>query len=894
MNTFCTLDSSESAVTPVMNQYLAIKREHPDCLLFYRMGDFYEMFFEDAVQAATALEIVLTQRGRYKGMAVPMCGVPARNYELHLVRLVRKGFRVAICEQLENPIEARKRGKKSIVNRAVVRIVTAGTITEDELLNLKDHNYLVALADSQGAFGLAWVDVSTGDFWVQAPALSDLGSALTRLAPGEILISESLFHRADLNLLLSEWKAVLNPQQASRFNGVNARQRLETLYGVKTLDGFGSFIPAEITAAGVLIDYIALTQKGRLPRLPPPQKLRADSVMMIDSATHRNLEIFQSRDSSERSSLRTVIDCTVTGCGARLLAEYLATPLTNTGAIAKRLDAVQFFKENHEILISVRENLDRCPDVERAVSRLTIGRGVPRDLAIVRNALKRGQTIQSLIVHYTKDVPQLIFKAANALNQHVLLVKEIQKAIVDIPPVSLREGGFIADAYDKNLDELRLLREKSGRLITALQARYVTLTGAPALKIAHNNILGFYVEIPARQAEKLTVHSEIFIRRQETATAIRFTTAELAALEERRRDATEKICSLELLLFQELIDKICQQAESLSVVGRAIATLDVFSSLAKIAIERHYCRPIVDESATFEIQAGRHPVVEATMDQETPFINNDCRLNNTQPLWLLTGANMAGKSTFLRQNALIAILAQAGSFVPAESAHIGVIDRLFSRIGAADDLARGRSTFMVEMIETSIILNQSTRRSLVILDEIGRGTAIFDGLAIAWASIEYLHNMVRCRGLLATHYYELAALAEQLPGLACYTMRIKEWQDQIVFLYEVIAGTANRSSGLHTARLAGLPEPVLARATEVLIMLENSGGPGSFMSPLFKGLPLTTTFQIPHTESPVQNGQKPSAVERILSAINIDEINPRQAIAILYTLKHKMQKEKLL
>ncbi len=891
MNTFFTRDSSESAVTPVMNQYLAIKREHPDCLLFYRMGDFYEMFFEDAVQASTALDIVLTQRGRYKGIAVPMCGVPARNYELHLARLVRKGFRVAICEQLENPVEARKRGKKSIVKRAIIRIITAGTLIEDELLNSKENNYLVALADSQDTFGLAWIDVSTSDFWVQTPTLSDLGSVLTRLAPGEILISERLFQRVDLKLLLSEWKAVLNPQQASRFDGVKARQRLETLYGVRTLDGFGPFRQAEMTAAGVLIDYIALTQKGRLPRLPPPKKLRADSVMMIDSATRCNLELFQSRHHSGHKSLRAVIDCTVTSGGARLLAEYLATPLTNPGAIAERLDAVQFFKDSYEILISVRENLDRCPDIERAVSRLTIGRGVPRDLAAVRDALTKGQIIQSLIINNMQNTPLLISKSISILGKNVELVTLIRKAITAIPPVSLREGGFIADAYDSTLDELRLLREKSGRLMTALQVRYTSLTGVPALKIAHNNVLGFYVEVPARQAEKLKVHSGIFIRRQETATAIRFTTAELSALEERRRDAIEKIFSLELNLLQDLIDRTCQQAESLSAAGKEISKIDLFTSLAKIATERQYCRPIVDHSTTFEIQAGRHPVVEATMNQETPFVNNDCRLNDTQPLWLLTGANMAGKSTFLRQNALIAILAQAGSFVPAESAHIGVIDRLFSRIGAADDLARGRSTFMVEMIETATILNQSTRRSLVILDEIGRGTAILDGLAIAWASIEHLHNMVRCRGLLATHYYELASLAERLPGLACYTMRIKEWQDQMVFLYEVIAGTASRSSGLHTARLAGIPEPVLARATEALVMLESSCS-YSAMIPLFKGLPMTktTTFQTPNTELPVKKVQKSSILERILSDINIDEITPLQAIEILYSLKGKIEK----
>ncbi|KAF0144120.1 MAG: mutS, partial [Rhodospirillaceae bacterium] len=778
----------DSAVTPVMSQYLAIKREYPDCLLFYRMGDFYEMFFADAVQAATALDIALTRRGRHHGKDIPMCGVPVRTAALYLARLVRKGFRVAICEQMEDPAEARKRGTKAVVERAVVRVVTAGTITEDELLEARDYNYLAAMAESHATFGLAWVDVSTGDFQIQAPALADLAPALARLAPEELLVSERLLQQPALSTLLAEWKAVLTPQPASRFDGANARRRLEALYGVKTLDGFGTFTPVEIAAAGALIDYIALTQKGRLPRLPPPRQLRTESVMAIDGATRRSLEILTCQSGDDRNSLRAIVDCTVTGAGARLLGQHLAAPLTDPAAITERLDAVQLFHDNAVVRATVREKLHRCPDVERALSRLSVGRGGPRDLAAIRDV-----------------TPPALLATVQALGHHTELVERRARALAPDMPLSARDGNFIADAYDHALDELRLLRDESGRLIASLQARYVAATGVTALKVAHNNVLGFYIEVPARQADKLTADTGTFIHRQTMANAVRFTTVELSTLEDRRRNATGKALALELRLFEDLVGAITGQVEAIATAAHAMAVLDVASALGELAAGRNYCRPVVDDSTDFAIKGGRHPVVEATLGGEASFVANDCRLDAGHSLWLLTGPNMAGKSTFLRQNALIALLAQAGSFVPAESAHLGVVDRLFSRVGAADDLARGRSTFMVEMVETSAILNQATAHSLVILDEIGRGTATFDGLSIAWATVEHLHDVVQCRGLFATHYHELTALAGRLLRLACHTVRIREWQGQVVFLHEVMAGTADRSYGIHVARLAGLP-----------------------------------------------------------------------------------------
>ncbi|KAF0112279.1 MAG: DNA mismatch repair protein MutS [Rhodospirillaceae bacterium] len=880
-----TSDStSDSAVTPVMGQFLAIKREHPECLLFYRMGDFYEMFFEDAVQAAAALDIALTKRGRHQGEDIPMCGVPVRNHAAYLARLVRKGFRVAICEQMEDPAEAHKRGAKAVLERAVVRVVTAGTLTEDELLEARDHNYLTALAESQGALGLAWVDVSTGDFQVQTPVLQDLGAVLARISPGEVLVSERLLQRADVRAPLAEWLAVLNPQPPSRFDGLNARLRLEALYGVASLEGFGAFEPAEIAAAGALIDYITLTQKGHLPRLPPPRRLRSDAVMALDAATRRNLEILKSQSGDERNALRTAIDRTLTGGGARLLAHHLAAPLTDPAAIAERLDAVQFFHDHERVRTTVREKLRCCPDIERALSRLSVGRGGPRDLAALRDALAEGPGMRIAIVGTgSAPAPPVLLAAVQALGHHAELVDRLARALVPDLPLQPRDGGFIAEGYDPALDSLRLLRDESGRLITALQHRYATATGLATLKVAHNNVLGFYIEVPARQADKLMADPEKFIHRQTMANTVRFTTVELSALEGRRHDALEKALALEGQIFDTLVGEVTRHAEDIAAAAQAMAVLDVVSALGALAVERHYCRPVVDRSTDFEVTGGRHPVVEAGR-RDAPFVTNDCRLNDAGALWLLTGPNMAGKSTFLRQNALMAVLAQAGSFVPAESARIGVVDRLFSRVGAADDLARGHSTFMVEMIETSAILNQATARSFVILDEIGRGTATFDGLSIAWATVEHLHDVVRCRGIFATHYHELTALAGRLPRLACHTMRIREWHDQIIFLHEVAAGAADRSYGLHVARLAGLPDSVLARAQEVLAMLENSGQRGA-VARLIEDLPLFAAAR-PKAVPTL------SQVERLLAGIEPDRLSPRQALEFLYELKAAASNDK--
>ncbi len=862
----------------MMAQYLAIKKAHPGCLLFYRMGDFYELFFDDAVTAAAALDITLTKRGHHAGEDIPMCGVPVHAADGYLQRLIRQGHKVAVCEQMEDPAAAKKRGGRAVVERAVVRVVTSGTITEDSLLDARAHNYLAALAQAGGGLGLAWMDVSTGEFVVQPTVGPALGSALARIAPGELILPEKLLEQPDLYEVLGDWKAALSPLPASRFDSENARRRLEAVYGVAALDGFGSFGRAELAAAGALVDYVELTQVGQLPRLDPPRRLAVDAVMEIDAATRRNLELSRTLSGERRGSLLSIVDRTVTGAGARLLAARLAAPLTDPAAIDRRLDMLQFFLDEPVLRDSLRQMLRGCPDAERALSRLTLGRGGPRDLAGIGDTLARTETIQTAVAEAAIAVPEDITRAVRDLGSHEGLRERLGRALADDLPLNARDGGFIAPGYAGALDELRQLRDESRRLIAQLEARYRTETGIGALKIRHNNVLGYFVEVTPIHAEKL---GDAFIHRQTLAGAVRFSTVELADLAKAISEAADKALAMELQLFDDLAGAVTARGESLARMAAALARLDVAAAGAELAALRRYCRPRVDDSRAFRIEGGRHPVVEAALEaaNEGAFVANDCDLAEDRRLWLVTGPNMAGKSTFLRQNALIAVLAQAGCYVPAKTAHFGVVDRLFSRVGAADDLARGRSTFMVEMVETAAILNQAGPRALVILDEIGRGTATFDGLSIAWACVEHLHESNRCRTLFATHYHELTALAARLDALRPHTMRVKEWQGDVIFLHEVEAGAADRSYGIHVAQLAGLPGAVIARAEEVLKTLEQGEQSGA-VSKLADDLPL---FAAAPRRPAAPAG--PSPLVAALAEVNPDDLSPREALDLLYRLK---------
>ena len=883
-----------SAPTPMMAQYLEIKTANPDCLLFYRMGDFYELFFEDAEVASRALGITLTKRGKHSGEDIPMCGVPVHAADDYLQRLIRLGHKVAVCEQTEDPAEAKKRGYKAVVRREVVRLVTPGTLTEDSLLEAKRNNFLSALArhKGDGALALAWIDISTGAFSVTATSSGRLAAELARIEPSEVIVADSLLADDQLAQALSECGAAISPLPASRFDSAAGERRLKTFFDVAALDSYGDFGRAEMAACGGLLEYVELTQVGSMPAIRPPMVASHNAVMLIDVATRTNLELVRTLSGERKGSLLSVIDRTITGAGGRLLSEWLAAPLQNVAAIAERQDVVAYFLDQADLRSTVRAHLKACPDLARALSRLTVGRGGPRDLAGVRDGLAAARALaQDLADHGGLATrPKLAGDLAASLSaDDAGLGSSLSAVLGDQLPLLARDGGFVKSGHSAELDECRALRDESRKVIAGLQAGYAGEVDVKSLKIKHNNVLGYFIEVPAQHGPTLMgePHNAKYIHRQTMANAMRFTTTELAELEQKILAAGDKAQRLELEIFHQLVERVTGQSALIGTLGAALARLDVFTAFSELAEENRYNRPLVDESLAFEISQGRHPVVEQVLRRsgEAPFVPNDCNLSGEgdgKRIWLLTGPNMAGKSTFLRQNALIAILAQIGAFVPAASAHIGVIDRLFSRVGAADDLARGRSTFMVEMVETATILNQASERSLVILDEIGRGTATFDGLSIAWASVEHLHEVNCCRALFATHFHELTALSERLGQLGNATMKVREFKGDVVFLHEVGPGAADRSYGIQVARLAGLPAPVIERASEVLALLEEGdqkGGHGD----LAADLPLFSAAR--PSATPARRG--PSELEEMVAGILPDELSPREALELVYALKEK-------
>jgi DNA mismatch repair protein MutS len=863
----------------MLAQFLAIKEEHPNHLLFYRMGDFYELFFDDAVAASAALDIVLTKRGRHNGDDIPMCGVPVHAYETYLQKLIRAGFKVAICEQVEDPAEAKKRGPKSVVRREVVRVITPGTLTEDALLNSTAHNYLAALARSGDTFALAWLELSTGEFSVTPAHAGEINATLARLSPGELLVSETLIQAPELFEALADWKSVLSVQPPSVFDSATGDRRLREAFGVATLDGLGTFGRAELAAAGALLAYGQDTQKGAMPRLHALSHIDPQTIMAIDAATRRNLELDRTLGGERRGSLLASIDRTLTGAGARLLASRLSGPLTDPTAINSRLDDVGYLHSTANLGDDIRGALLNCPDIERALTRCAMDRGGPRDLAAIAAALGRATQLRGLL-DGEAALADGLSGLARDLGHHQDFADTLNAALADDLPMLARDGGFIRAGHNAALDDLRGFRDESRRHITELQGRYATQTEVAKLKIRHNNMLGYFIEVTATQADRLLAEETTFIHRQTMANAMRFSTTELGELQRKISEAGDKAVALELELFAQMIAEVAVRGADIGVTAHALAGLDVAAGLAELASQSGYCRPTVDDSVAFEITAGRHGVVDAALKKsgQGPFVPNDCDLGAGHHLWLLTGPNMAGKSTFLRQNALIVILAQMGSFVPAETAHIGVVDRLFSRVGAADDLARARSTFMVEMVETAAILNQAGPRALVILDEIGRGTATFDGLSIAWAVIERLHTVNKCRALFATHYHELVALAARLDGLANYTVRVKEWDGTVVFLHEVAPGAALASYGIQVAKLAGLPGEVITRAEQVLGELERDDQFGP-LTKLADDLPLFTAEPV----APRQSAAAPAL--EALRDIHPDELSPKEALELIYKLR---------
>lgn len=875
------MSSTKNATTPMMAQYLEIKAEHPDALLFYRMGDFYEMFFDDAVAAAGALDIALTKRGKHDGQDIPMCGVPHHAAEGYFLTLIRKGFRVAVCEQMESPAEAKKRGYKAVVKREVVRLVTPGTLTEESLLDARRHNFLAAFHVVRDEAALAWVDISTGSFHVMPCSGAQLGPELARLTPREVIVVDG--NEADWAGIVSESGATLTTLGAAAFDSTSGEKRLCQLYKVGSLDAFGSFGRAEIGAMSAIAEYLDITQRGNLPLLRPPVQEGQSAAMQIDAATRKSLELTRAMNGGKQGSLLHCIDRTMTAGGARLLERRLSSPSCSVDVIAARLDAVSFLAEDARLTEDIRDTLRGVHDLDRALSRLALDRGGPRDMAAIRNTI--GQAAQ-LSGRLTGDMPQILADAAKDLAGHDDVLGLLDDALVAEPPLLTRDGRFIAPGYDAELDEARTLRDEGRSVIAGMQAEYIQASGVASLKIKHNNVLGYFIETTATHADKMTAPplNETFIHRQTTANQVRFTTVELSEIETRILNAGGRALEIEKRLYSSLTQAIIAQAGPLAALARALSEIDLTAALGHLAVTENWVRPKVDDSRAFEVFGGRHPVVEAALGKAgTPFIANDCGLTET-PIWLLTGPNMAGKSTFLRQNALLAILAQMGSFVPAADARVGIVSQVFSRVGASDDLARGRSTFMVEMVETAAILNQADDRALVILDEIGRGTATYDGLSIAWATLEHLHDVNRCRTLFATHYHEMSALSAKLEGIDNATVAVKEWDGDVIFLHEVKRGTADRSYGVQVARLAGLPPAVVARAQAVLEALEKGEREGGgARKAIIDDLPLFTA-----TPAPVSTPPAPSDVEERLKAVHPDELSPRDALALIYELRSKL------
>ena len=876
--------------TPMISQYLKIKSENQNNLLFYRMGDFYELFFDDAVLAAEALNITLTKRGKYLDKDIAMCGVPVNSYEKYLSRLIKLGYKVAICEQVEDPKEAKKRGYKSIVRREVVRTITSGTLLEDMYLNTKENNFLASVANIRSECGLAWFDISTGDFFTQDITRGDLSEAITRIEPREILIPDNIIQKDYKSGALRNWEHVITVLPNSRFDSRSGDVKLKAAFGVDTLEGFGAFTRPELAAAGAIVQYIEHTQKGNMPQIASPRRFFDGITMEIDPSTRRSLELTRTLNGERKFSLLSAIDQTLTGSGARLLFSQLSTPLTNPVLINNRLDIVEYFFNNSQILKVLSEFLRGMPDIERSLLRLLSDRGGPRDLIAIKIGLDLTRKIKKSIGN--KKIPTGLRDIFSELSELNHLVDNLRKAIISDPPINSKDGGFVKEGYDEQFDQMQKLKDDSRQLIAEFQKQYIEITEIQTLKIKYNNVLGYFIEVSVKNSEIISGRSDdTFIHRQTMKNVVRYTTLELNELEGKIASAADKALALEILIFHDLLRKINIEAGKVSLTAKALAQLDVSTSLAKLAIDSRYCRPKVDNSLSFKIIGGRHPLVETSQTMSLRdtrssqaslnFVKNNCDLSEKNNLWLLTGPNMAGKSTFLRQNALIAILAQMGSFVPADSAHIGVIDRLFSRVGAADDIARGQSTFMVEMVETSLILSQATNRSFVILDEIGRGTATFDGLSIAWAVVEYLHDVNRSRAIFATHYHELTALKSKLTSMSCHNMKVKEWQGKIIFLHEVIEGVADRSYGIHVAKLAGLPADVLDRAEMVLQALEDNKNIGTLGKNSLEALPLFSEKKPSHESISSKNSKLKVELDNVIA----DEMSPRDALEFIYRLK---------
>ena len=873
--------------TPMFQQFLEIKADNLDCLLFFRMGDFYELFFEDAVIASKELDIALTSRGKYDGDPVPMCGVPHHAYMPYLEKLTKNNYKVAICEQPESPKEAKIRGgTKALVKREVVRIVTPGTLTEEILLDADKNNFLLSINTNNKNIGISWLDVSTGELYTEECFKNNFLSVIARIRPSEILLMGTVDNYYS-DLIKKTFDCVVSPLIQNINNSKKAEKLICLHFGIKTLASFGRFSENEIITCWSLLDYVSLTQKGNLPPIRFPKSIKNESLMRIDSSTRKSLEISQTLIENKKGSLIDAVDMTLTAVGARQLDKDISAPLTNIEEINGRLDMIDFLIDSNTLRESIRKILKSSADIDRAKARVILSRGGPRDLESIKLGIEGAHNLDNILDNKKfEKFPKDFIVLKKHLNRCSELLNLLKSILSENLPLFVKDGGFVKKGYSKELDEVCSFRDQSRQHILEMEVEERAKTGLTSLKIKYNNVIGYFFEVTQLQKKKFLEikNAERFIPRQSLKGAARFVTEALSRLSESISNAAEQAIEIELRIFEEIKSLIKAQHDALANISYTLSRLDVASSLAEVSILHNFVRPNILDDQNLEIIGGRHPSVELVMQKngENKFFSNDCHLDQEDKIWLLTGPNMAGKSTFLRQNALITILAQSGSFVPAEKASIGIVDSLFSRVGSSDDLASGRSTFMVEMLETAAILNQAGKKSLVIMDEVGRGTSTYDGLSLAWSILEHLHNTSHSRTLFATHYHELTKLSETLPSLSCHTMQVKEWENKVIFLYTVMSGVAKGSYGIHVASLAGIPNSVLRRAKKILQEFETSGTRNN----------LSKEEKEVSTSKFIKTNNKTEIINNLIndmSVINLDALSPKEALDKLYTYVKKIK-----
>ena len=872
--------NTQKNVTPLMEQYMEIKKNHSDSLLFFRMGDFYELFFEDAYLASDILNITLTKRGKLDGKDIPMCGVPHHSSEKYMELLIKKGINIAICEQTETPDQAKKRGYKAIVNREVVRIITPGTILEDNLIGVKTNNFLLSVNDVRGDTSISWVDISTGKVSTLSTTIEKVSSVIARINPSEVIVSNSYVEKTKINLDKNDFK--LSILSDTSFNSINSKQKLLRHYGIKSLKSFGDFTHSMIGSLGAILDYVEITKIGSNLRLKRPFVEKKRSILEIDENTRRNLEINNSLTGDKKSSLLSILNKTCTNFGYRLLEHRLNAPLTDFKLINRRLLITKFFYENPTLSIQLKEILKLCPDFERALSRLAFYKNSFQDFITLKEGIKTSLRIKKFFNEKSINLtyPIKLIEILNSFSDFKKIDNILDNALSEKNYQIGDQLSQINYGYSAELDQLRDILLKSEKYISDLESSLIKETKISSLKIKKNNVLGYFIEVTSRNADNILKdkNSHLFYHRQTTANTYRFTNNELISIENKINTASIKISELEYKIYDDLKKLFLDFEYEIRLSADSIGELDFYLSLGFVSREENWVKPIITKSNELFIVQGRHPIVEKNVNQnsEFSFIPNDCNLDDKKNIInLITGPNMAGKSTFLRQNALIIILGQMGCYVPANEAKIGIVDRVFSRIGASDDLSQGHSTFMIEMLETATILNQATEKSFVILDEIGRGTSTSDGLSIAWSTLEYLHEKNKCRTLFATHFHELTVLDQSLPKLSNLTVKIKELEKKIIFLHKIIEGKSNHSFGIEVAKLAGIPMAVVNRSKLILESLHKNSKNKNFK---FKE-------KLSEKIETSEKRNKTSKAENLIKSLNIDEITPKEALHILYKLK---------